>query len=486
MSIEFNEIFDLNIPFVQAELVKAISTTGTIKQEYTALVFGQKTAAGTAVPNEVLDIFSEAEAQAKFGKTSMLAAAIGRYYDINKSVKLKVIALDDDGGGTEATSTLTLAGTSTSVGTLAFYVNGRAYKIAVAIGDTHLELVTLMVAKIAEFDDNQFTAVDSGLGIMTLTAVHKGTYGNTLKAIMNYNQDDVTPLSITATVVDFVTLNTGAGDPDLTTTGVEGILENNQFNLIAQPYTDNANLILINTALTDNFKATEMLDGFCVVGVNDTVTNLTTKTDIINSAFITICDNNPFFSTGFEQAAGKIAVIGDIAQSNPGAGYLGKDMLGFLPLTERIRTERNVLAGGGVATDTIVGSKIFFDRTATTLQKDNQAIAIDLDDTDLRVFLTISYVRFTFIVRMSQYQNMKVGNDDDIFGPGVEVMTPNIYKQNLILNYQQLVLDAVCENLQGFEDSVIVEKVGNRIDSTMQIDVINVLLQQAMQIKWEV
>ena len=87
---------------------------------------------------------------------------------------------------------------------------------------------------------------------------------------------------------------------------------------------------------------------------------------------------------------------------------------------------------------------------------------------------------------MSQFQNLKVGNDDDLFGAGVQVMTPNLYKQNLILNYEQLVSDAVCENLQGFEDSVIVEKVGNRIDSTMQIDVINVLLQQAMQIKWEV
>ena len=59
-------------------------------------------------------------------------------------------------------------------------------------------------------------------------------------------------------------------------------------------------------------------------------------------------------------------------------------------------------------------------------------------------------------------------------------MTPNLYKQNLILNYEQLVLDAVCENLAGFEDSIVVEKVGNRMDSTMQIDVINVLLQKAM------
>ena len=480
--ITFTEIFDLNIPFVQAELVKAVSTTGTIKQEFTALIFGQKTAAGTAVANQVLDIFSPEEAQAKFGKTSMLAAAIGRYYDINKSVKLKVIALDDEGAGTAATSTLTLSGTATSAGTLAYYVNGRAYKVAVSVGDAAADVATLLTSKIAEFDDNQFTAADA-LAVLTATAVHKGTYGNTLKAIMNYNVDDVTPAGLTAVIVDFAS---GAGDPDLETTGVIGILEENQFNLIAQPYEDNANLILIDTALTDNFKATDMLDGFCLVGVNDTVTNLTTKTDIINTPFITVLDNNSVFATGFEQASGMIALIGDIAQSDPSSGYLNKVLSGFLPLAERIRTERNVLAGGGVATVRTQGSTVIVDRTVTTLQKDDQSISIAVDETDLRVFLTISYVRYTFVVRMSQYQNYKVGNDDDNFGAGIRIITPNLYKQNLIINYEQLVTDAVCEDLQGFEDSVIVEKVGNRINSSMQIDVINVLLQQAMQIKYEV
>lgn len=481
MAITFKEIFNLNIPFVYAELVKSISTTGTIKQEYTALIFGQKTASGTATPNEILDIFSKEEAQAKFGKTSMLAHAIGRYYAINKSVKLKVIALDDLVGGTQSTGTITVAGTATANGTFAFYVNGKSYKVPVTSGDTAEEIATAMVALVTADDESQVTA-GNALGVVTFTAVHKGTYGDTLKLRVNYNTDDELPLGITETTVQ---MSGGAGDPDLTT-DVIPILEENQFNLIAQPYTDNANLTLIDTALTDNFKATEMLDGFCLVGVNDTVTNLTTKSDTINSAFITILDNYSVFATGFEQAAAMIGLIGDIAQSNPGAGYLNNEIAGLLPLSERIRTERNVLAGGGIATSRVQGTKVIVDRTVTTLQKDAQGISIDVDDTDLRVFLTISYVRYTFVVRMSQYQNFKVGNDEDLFGPGVQVMTPNIYKQNLILNYAQLVNDAVCEDLAGFEDSVIVEKVGNRINSTMQIDVINILLQQAMQINYKV
>ena len=87
---------------------------------------------------------------------------------------------------------------------------------------------------------------------------------------------------------------------------------------------------------------------------------------------------------------------------------------------------------------------------------------------------------------MSQFQGYKLGNDDDRFGAGLRIMTPNLYEQNLILVYQQLVVDGVCEDLEGFKDSIIVDKVGNRLDSQMQINVINVLLQQAMQILYEV
>ena len=480
MSIQFNEIVNLNIPFVYAELVRKPKLTGTVKQPYTALIFGQKTASGTATTKEILDIFSESEAKAKFGESSMLAAAIGRYFDINKGVPLKVIALDDDVGGTQSTGSIVLTGAALANGTLAFYINGNAYKVAVESGDTNEDIATLLAAKINENTAEQVTAA-AVTDTVTVTAVHKGTYGDTIKLKLNYNSDDLTPDGITAVITD---MNGGAGDPTLT--DVITILEENQFNLIAQPYTDNATLLSIDTALTDNFKATEMLDSFCLVGVDDTVTNLTTKSDAINSAFITIFDNYSVFATGFEQSAGSIARIGDIAQSNPGGGYLNETLDGFLALDERLRTERNSLAGGGIATNRVVGSRIVLDRTVTTFQKDENLQPIEIDNRDLRVFLTISYVRFAFVLRMSQFQNYKLGGDDDIFGAGTLVMTPNLYKQNLIIVYKQLILDAVCEDLEQFEDTIIVERDGNRLNSSMEVDIINVLLQQAMRINYEV
>jgi len=102
------------------------------------------------------------------------------------------------------------------------------------------------------------------------------------------------------------------------------------------------------------------------------------------------------------------------------------------------------------------------------------------------VLLTLSYVRYNFIVNISQFQNFKLGNDGDIFGEGTNVITPKIYKDNLILIYEALVKDAICEDLQNFEETIIATKNNNRIDASVNINIINVLEQQALKINFKV
>jgi len=479
MAIEFQEIVNSPLPFVQAELIRA-ETNGDIVQEYTGLFFGQKTADGTATPNELIEIFSHGEAQKKFGKTSMLAHSIGAFYDVNEGIShLKVIPLDDNESGAESTSTLTISGAATENGTLAIYICGRAYKIAVLTGDTPIEIAELIVDTVAENETSQVIASNVA-GVVTFTSVHKGTYGNTLKLRVNYNLDDETPTGLTIVTVDF---NKGVGDPDLENTGVIEVLEENQFNLIVEPYTDNANLTLIDTALTDNFKATEMLDGFCLVAVNDTVSNLITKSLVFNSPFITIADNYSSLDSPMVQMGSVMGRIADIASNNPGASYLNEELPGILPLDQRLHTERKVLAGGGIATYKVQGSSLLMERTVTTQQVDKNDVSIDVDDTDLRFWLALSYVRYSFVVAFSQYQGMKLSDDSSKVGAGSKVMDPNTYGEKLKLHYKWLVEQKiVCEDTETFNESVVVLKDGNRLNSQFEINVINVLLQQAQQI----
>jgi len=480
MAIEFKEIVNSPLPFVQAELIKA-ETSGDIVQEYTGLFFGQKTAEGTATPNELIEIFSYGEAAKKFGKTSMLAHAIDSFYKVNKGIShLKVIPLEDVAGA-KATATLTITGTATANGTLAVYVCGKDYKVAVLTGDTPTDIGDSLVDLITANETSQVTAVNVA-GVITFSSVHIGTYGNTLKLRVNYNLDDETPEGIVFVIIDF---NGGTGDPDLETTGIITILEENQFNLIVEPYTDNASLTLIDTAITDNFKATDMLDSFCLVAVNDTVSNLITKSLVFNSPFITIADNYSSLESPMVQMASVMGRVADIASNNPGASYLNEELPGVLPLDQRLKTERKVLAGGGIATFRVQGSSLLMERTVTTQQVDANDISIDIDDTDLRFWLGLSYVRYSFVVAFAQYQGMKLTDDSSKVGAGSKVMDPNTYGEKLKLHYKWLVEEKiVCEDTETFNDSVVVLKDGNRLNSQFEINVINVLLQQAQQIEY--
>jgi phage tail sheath gpL-like len=485
MAIQFNEILRMNIPFVQAEIAKLLNASDAVSQKYTSLIIGQKTSAGSAETEKPIQIFTAAEAEANFGADSMLYAAVKGYYAINKSVELRVIALDDLVTGVSSTGTVTIVGTATKSGTFNLYINGKFYRTAVSVGDT----AAIVATKIdAEINDDLNCLVNSSIAdaVITLTATHKGSFGNTIKVMMNYNSDETTPVGLSTTIV---AMNSGAGDPDLTDYVIPH-LELTAYNLIVMPYIDNANLILVKDALTDNFKATERLDSFLLVGHEDTVTNLSAKVDAINSPFVTILDTKSAFITGLEFAARTIAYISDIAQSNQGGGYLGTEVFGVLALAQRPRTERNVLAGYGISTVTTLGTKIYNETTVTTYIRDNNGILND-DFSDLRVMLTLSYVRYAFIVRMSPYQGWKVANDADIaaIGAGAKVMTPSYYKELLSFIYQTLVSNAVCIDISLFEASLLTERDtinSNRINSQMSVTIIGELRQQAMQINFAV
>lgn len=480
MSTQFNEITISNLPFVQAEISKKISVTGLATQPFTSLIIGQKVAsAGTVASNAVYSIFSRNEAVLKFGENSMLSRAVDGYFDNNVGVELKVLPLDDLAGGTQATGSLTVSGTATGAGTFSFYIDGRVYRVAVSVGDSATDITTA-ISLIINADSSSLVTSSFVLGVLTITSVHKGTFGNSLKMMMNYNSDEITPSGFSTVIVP---LSGGAGDPDLTTFVIPH-LEETQYNLIACAYNDNANLILLRQALADNFLATQMQDSFLMTSVSDTVSNLVIKAEAINSGFITLLDDYSAFMNGLEFASRNLGYIADIAQNNPGLGYLNSEVKGVLALTQRIRDERNVLAGKGISTFKVNGTRVINEKTVTSYIKDAQGIEDD-SFKELRVLLTLSYIRYSFVVKMAQFQNFKLGNDDDIFGAGVRVMTPKLYAENATFVYEDLVKAAICEDMAGFQASLLTEKLGNRINSEFNVNIINVLEQQAMKINFE-
>ncbi len=475
----FKEIGNYNIPFNFVELSKAPTPKGLVKQDYKVLLVGQKTT-GTAETNKVLKIFGTDEADLKFGENSMMASQCRAYFASNKSVELNCITLDDLPTGTQATGNIEIVGTATENGTLAIYINGKSYATPITESDTATDITTKLKATIDTDTKAMFSAVANGKDL-ELTAVHKGAVGNEIIIVKNYNIDDTNVGGVIANLTQFTG---GVGNPNIDF--IVETIENEQYNIISVPYTDNATLTTINTALDDNWKATEMTDGINIVAVNDTVTNLTTKTDSLNNLTSAILDGTQGFKTEAEIAAHLIGAGADISQADPTAPWSGLELVGILPLDNRIRTERNVLAGNGIATLVKNGNKLYADRIVTTLVKDEFGVSIHPDETDLRLFLALSYIRYAFATKISTYRNWKIGGDDDRFKAGIRVITPSYYRTQLINIYEVLVENGICENQKEFDDSIIVERDGNRLNSTFKVNVINVSLQLATKIEWEI
>lgn len=473
------EIGKYNITFNFLELSKAPTPKGLVKQDYKVLLVGQKTT-GTAETNKVLKIFGTDEADLKFGENSMLASQCREYFTTNKSVELNCIALTDLAAGTQATGNIEFVGTASENGTLAIYINGKSYATPIAVGDTPTDIATKVKATIDTDDKAVFSAVANGKDL-ELTAIHKGAIGNEIIIVKNYNIDDINVGGVVANITQFTG---GAGNPNLDF--IVETIENKQYNIISVPYTDNATITTINIALGDNWKATEMMDGINIVAVNDTVTNLTTKSDSLNNLTSDILDGTQGFKTEAEIAANLIGSGADISQADPTASWSGLELVGILPLDNRTRTERNVLAGNGITTLVKNGNKLYTDRVVTTLVKDEFGVSIHPDETDLRLFLALSYIRYAFATKISTYRNWKLGGDNDRFKAGIEILTPNYYRTQLINIYEVLVENGICENQKEFNNSIVVERDGNRLNSTFKVNVINVSLQLATKIEWEV
>ncbi len=173
----------------------------------TVLLVGQKLATGTAPAGQVVRVSSVADAVAKAGAGSMLAQMAARYRAIDPTLDLYLLPYADNGAGVAATGTLTVTAAPTVAGTLALYIAGRLVSVGLATGQTTTQVAAAIVAAMTDAD-LPVTAT-SALGVVTLTAKHKGTCGNNIDLRTNlYGEPTPTGLALT-----LAALAGGTGDP---------------------------------------------------------------------------------------------------------------------------------------------------------------------------------------------------------------------------------------------------------------------------------
>lgn len=488
MSIAFNEVpSNLRVPFLYAEFDNSAAQQGPNQQPYRVLMFGPKLVAGSAAEGTVNLISSGAgEVDALFGQGSLLSAMAKSFREANTFNELYCVPMDDTGPSVAAAGSYEFLTPATASGVFSAYIAGRRYAFAVAAADTEATMATALIAAVTADADALVTAAVNGgnADLVDFTAKNKGLQGSDIDIRLNYQSDDVTPAGVTGTIVGMAA---GAGQPDLATT-IAG-LPDTQYILWVSPWVDSGNRVLIETELSDRFGPIRQNDGYCQYYKTDTLSNLVTFGDGLNSQFTVVhrAGGPEHGASQISRKAGIIARAGEIDPARPFqtltvTGMLAEDESEQLP-----SEDRNTLLFNGIATDKVISGVVKIERVITTYQT-NDAGAADVSYLDLNTLLTNSFLRYDWRnYILGKYPRHKLANDGTRFSEGQPIMTPGLGKAEAIKKFREWELDGLVEGADQFKEQLIVERNTsdkNRLDFLLPPDLVNQLRVIGTQFKF--
>jgi phage tail sheath gpL-like len=138
-----------------------------------ALLIGQVLASGSAVLNQPILAYSQAQVSALCGLNAMLTLMYQTYRLQDGFGEVWILPLADNAAGTAATATIAFTGPATTSGLLSLYIAGILVGVAVTVGDTAATIAANLVADMALIANLPCTAT-AAAGTVTLTALHRG------------------------------------------------------------------------------------------------------------------------------------------------------------------------------------------------------------------------------------------------------------------------------------------------------------------------
>tara|TARA_R110000803_G_scaffold162194_1_gene225794 strand:+ start:7941 stop:9413 length:1473 start_codon:yes stop_codon:yes gene_type:complete len=488
MSVAFNDVPNsIKVPFLYAEFDNTAAQSGPNQQPYRVIIIGPKLAAGVAVDDSLTLISSNAsEANGLFGDGSILAESVKAFREVNSFNELYALSVSDDGGSVAAAGTLEILTPPTASGTMAFYIAGKVYSIAVVNGATEAAIVTDLIAEIQADTSRLVDAVVNGVNadLIDFTARNKGITGNDIDFRFNYGSDDETPAGVTSTIV---AMAGGTGQPDLSS--AIAALDDKQYILLVCPFNDSANRAVIEAELGNRFGPLQQIDGYCHYYKKDSFANLVTFGTGLNSQF-SIMHRAQQVDHGAIQISRKVAVITRAGEIDPARPFQNLEVTGNLAEadSERLSLEdRNTLLSNGIATDKILSGKVILERVITTYQTNN-AGASDTSYGDLNTLLTLSFLRYDWRNYMlGKYPRHKLADDGSRFSEGQPIMTPGLGKAEAIKKFREWEFNGLVEGADQFKEDLIVERNVsdvNRLDFMLPTDLVNQLRVMGVQFKF--
>lgn len=487
MSISFLQVpIGVKVPGNYVEFDTSKAQQGLSLQPYNALVIGQKLADGTKAAGQVDLVTSSSQAREFYGKGSMLYHMLKTFIDENGGLNLlSAISLEDDGAAVKASGSYEILTAPTAAGTLSLMIGGRRYRVAVLATDTEAEIITKLVAEI-QADEDRFVdaAVDGGnADLANFTARNGGVVGNDLDIRENYFSDEELPAGITSTIT---AMSGGSANPDIAS--VITAMGETQYNVVVMPYSDTANLLLMQTELQDRWGPIRQIDGHLVVCRKESFAAHATFLQSRNNEQETVM-NIAGPTPSFMWAANIGAQVARFGQQDPARPFQ------TLPLSQVLAPaeselfdfgERDQLLKAGSSTYVVDGSNIVRIERLRTTRVENEFGALDEALADLNPKLTLSYIRFDYRTMLSlKYPRHKLADDGTRFGPGQAIVTPKILRTEAVARFRLWEENGLVEGGDQFKRDLIIQRSNtdvNRADHLLSPDLINQLRVNGVQI----
>ncbi|MEM7308903.1 MAG: phage tail sheath subtilisin-like domain-containing protein [Planctomycetota bacterium] len=447
---------------------------GPAIQTYRALIAGGRLLAGEVdelVPKRAT---SADEVGRMFGRGSVVHRMAIGWFENNRRTEAWFVGLDDPAGSNAASRTVTIAGAPTTSGTVFLYVAGTRLQVGAKTTDTPTTIGDAVVSAIAADDTLPVSAVNAA-GTVTLTAKNKGELGNDVDVRVNYFPGEELPAGLTVTIG---AMSGGTGAPDLD--NLWAILGDEQYHVVAIPYTDAANLSSLDAELADRWGPERQIEGFATTAKAGTHSELTTFGDGQNSKHLA-CLGLAKPLTSIEQTAGALgAVVAAEGQADPARHFRTVELKGVRApeFVDRFTVaEQDLLLRDGVATFEVDAGGTLRIQRLVTMHQENEAGAASTAFLDATTPLTLSFLRFDTRNRFgTKYPRYKLADDGTRAGAGQPIMTPSLAKAemlDLFFGWQEL---GLVEGYEQFKRDLEVTRDPqdpNRLNFLVSPDLVN-------------
>lgn len=483
MTVSYETIpSNIRVPLFYAEV--DASAANTTQDSGASLIIAHPLPDSDIERNKLIIMPSANQAKKLSGRGSQLARMVESYRGVDAFGELYVIACDE--AGTQATGSLTIAGTAQESGTLCVYVGTTQIQSTVILSDTANNIAVSLCDAINRHVDLPVTASvtqNESNGVITLTAKNKGLNGNHIPLCMNYYGSvggEQTPSGLNITIK---AMSGGTGSPDLNL--VIATMGDKLFDFIAFPYSDASSLAAMNVEMNDTtgrWGYARQLYGHVYTAKVGTLSDLVAFGDTLNYQHITVSGYEPTIQTGIDElVAMRTARNAVYIRNDPARPTQTGELNGALaaPASSQFTlTEQQSLLSHGIATAYASGNRVLIQRDITTYQKNSYGVA-DNAYLDSETLHTLAYVlRNLKSIITSKYPRHKLANDGTRFGAGQAIITPSIAKAEINAAYRQLELLGLVENFEVFKKHLIVERNAtdpNRLDVLYPPDLVNQL-----------